>query len=148
MAIAGDTLEIRDGQIYLNGVIGENPTNIQFLHLVTYQGQLNTDRFEEWGILGGPSGDFAQVEQGRILMHLNQEQVELVRGMDPSVVVERVNIADVGQGNPNMVYPYDLQNNPTWTRDNYGPIYIPQNRNQYPTHSCKYQFVSQVYRNL
>ena len=126
VAVAGDTLEIRDGQLYLNGSPAENPTNIQFLHEVTFQGQLNTDRFEDWGILPFPSADIYSAEPGKFMLHLNQEQIELIKGMDPSVQVRRVDIAAVDPGNPNMVFPYDLQNNPDWSRDNFGPVFVPK----------------------
>ncbi|MCB0706304.1 MAG: signal peptidase I [Saprospiraceae bacterium] len=125
VAIAGDTLQIRDGQLYINGAISRNPEKIQFLYKVTYQGQLNTSVFEDWGILGGPSSDIASASPGLLYLHLNNEQVELIKGMDPSVQVERVDIASV-RNSPNMVFPYDLRHNQDWTIDNYGPLYVPK----------------------
>ncbi|MBR9922083.1 MAG: signal peptidase I [Bacteroidetes bacterium] len=125
VAVGGDTLQIRDGQISINGQPVENPEYIQFLHKVTYEGQLNTSKFAEWGILDGPSSDIASASPGLLYLHLNQEQVDKIKAMDPSVSVEKVDIGSLRK-NPNMVFPYDLNNNADWTIDNYGPLYIPK----------------------
>ncbi|MEM9992107.1 MAG: signal peptidase I, partial [Bacteroidota bacterium] len=52
VAVGGDSLEIRDRQLYINGQIAQNPVNLQFVYLVRYPPgtTLNTRKFEEWGI--------------------------------------------------------------------------------------------------
>ncbi len=52
VATPGDTLEVRNRQIYINGVAQTNPKNVQFQYIVkpTGNGQFNQKKLSEWGI--------------------------------------------------------------------------------------------------
>jgi signal peptidase I len=52
VATPGDTLEVRNRQIYINGVAQKNPTNVQYQYFVkpSGNGQFNQKKLSEWGI--------------------------------------------------------------------------------------------------
>ncbi len=128
VGMPGDTLEIRDRQVFLNGAAAENPTNIQFYYVVTYPGgNLNTRSFADWGI---SEDDVNRTQNPNIyLMFLTNEQKEKVQAMDASITIENVRFPD-DPSDPNYnsfrLFPNDPAHFGPWTVDNYGPIWIPK----------------------
>ncbi len=118
IGLPGDTLQIIDGQVHINGAPGENPEFMQFQYLLAGDmSQINPRRLEEWGIdegdtwgVGGQRGFF-----------LDNEQVRKMREADPNIQLIKVpNPPDARK-----LFPHDPPNYPGWSVDNYGPIYIP-----------------------
>jgi signal peptidase I len=117
----GDSLQIIDRQVYINGKAVPNPKNVQFAYQVLYpQGtNINTSRFQEWGIT---SEDLrAQGETGMVVI-LNNEQKEKIQAMDPNISIQPV---DMGQLK-NTLFPMHPTKYKDWTVDNFGPIWIPK----------------------
>lgn len=44
VAVGGDTIEVRNTQVYINGVLGENPEDMQFLYFIDTKGKTINDR--------------------------------------------------------------------------------------------------------
>jgi signal peptidase I len=121
IALPGDTLEIRDRQVYINGEAADNPRYLQFMYLVTYPGgNLNTRNFIDWGI---SQEDVISQTTGQMILILSDEQKEKVQAMDPSLLIEPVDMTKISNSS---VFPHDPLHFGEWTVDNYGPIYIPK----------------------
>ena len=112
IGLPGDSISIRDRQVYINGSPGQNPTNIQFAYIVRANSStLNLRKLREWGVNLDDSRDPVYM--------LTNEQVEKIKGMG-DVTVEHLN------QEPRPLFPYDPEINGSWTVDNYGPLYIPK----------------------
>ena len=122
VAIPGDTLEIRNMDLYINGERAEDPENIQFIHLINFpEGTtINTRNFSEWGIT---RDDIMEQNEQYIVAVLNPAQRSQIEMMDPNIKVTRM---DYGKLNPNpgKIFPHDPVRYP-YTTDNFGPLYVP-----------------------
>ena len=117
VGLPGDSIVIRDAQLYVNGVAAQNPTHRQFLYHVTPAVSLK--KLEEWNVSLGESERKA-ASQG--YFYLDDSQVEKVRGLGANYKVERV----PQDRFPGYVFPNDGKRYGGWTVDDYGPIYIPK----------------------
>lgn len=123
IGLPGDTLEIRDRQVYINGEIATPPRYLQFMYLVMYpSGNLNTRNFIEWGI---SREDVISSTAGQMILIMSEEQKEKVQAMDPNLVIEPVDMSNFND-TPGRVFPHDAQHFGEWTVDNFGPVYIPK----------------------
>lgn len=122
MGAPGDSLQIIDKQVHINGQPVKNPEHLQFLYYITLpQGfNLNMKRLDEWGI---DDGDFAGKDRaGNIYYHLDQSQVDKLKSLDKSIKVTPY----PQEVSPLKLFPNDPKNFPNWSVDNYGPIWIPK----------------------
>lgn len=106
----GDTLQIINRQIHIDGKPVANPTHVQFLYQIT--GNFNVKKLEEWGVNvseGNPSAG---------IFFMSPDQAEKVKGIGAEVQFYKLPSRDL--------FPHDKKNFPGWTNDNYGPIYIPE----------------------
>ncbi len=112
IAIAGDSLEIRNKQVYINGVAVKNPRNLQLMYQVVSDG-LNWNKVAELDI---------KIPQNRIIpFFLSEDQIQGLKRLDPTVKIEAVDMSQFSSG----LFPFD-ETHAHWTVDNYGPIYIPK----------------------
>ncbi len=122
IALPGDSLHIRNGQVYINGQPAQNPQHLQFAYyLRNTSGLLNLRKIEEIGVnlndaipVEFPNGEFRQY------YNLDAKQVEKVKSW--GISVERFEPGT----RPGYVFPNDAQQYGHWTVDNFGPIYIPK----------------------
>jgi signal peptidase I len=117
VALAGETLEIKDREIYINGKKTEKPTNAQFEYNVTVQGALNKKKLTDWGI---EMTSYGRVEGNINHLHLNDEQVKNIKGMDNVVNVELTPLDAAAR-----IFPNDKKNF-NWTLNNFGPLTLPK----------------------
>lgn len=140
VGLPGEVLELRENELYINGVLQKAPKFVQFNYYVqTTQQGLSERDFEVLGIsrddqrlVGRPesfeaslffanSGFDVQKEGGKTLFYLlplTQEMKQKLEG-DPKVLGIVIDTADQG-----LIYPVEYESG--WTRDNYGPILIPK----------------------
>lgn len=142
IGLPGDTLQIKGGQVYINGTPAVNPQEIQFNYFVQTTGPyIPEEMFIELGIS----------KDDRMLMSsdLNWEEGLLDMGLDRRDAQGRLTpvyhlpltrkMYDTLSGNKKLVsrivkepdlysgqmYPLNLHTG--WTRDDYGPVWIPAN---------------------
>ncbi len=124
IALPGDSLHIRNGQVYINGKPADNPRHMQFAYYIRNRsGMLNLRKLEEIGVnlsdaipVELPNGEL------RRYYNLDAEQVAQVKSWGPDIEVERFEPGT----RPGYVFPNDAQQYGHWTVDNFGPIYIPK----------------------
>lgn len=141
VGLPGDTLQIVDGQVMIDGKAIENPENLQFNYFVQTTGPLITDEmFRELGISNDDKwllddsnyestllgmGLDGRNEQGALnpVYHLplTKKMYETLSGnkkLISKIIMEPENEMFAGQ-----MYPLNLYTK--WNRNNYGPIWIP-----------------------
>lgn len=119
IGLPGDTLEIRSGQVYINGKEVENPSNLQFTYILRDPNK--TLDYQKLANLGVSLYDvYNGFEQN--LFNLDHAQVEEIVKLFPEVVIEKV---DRGEASPGAYFPNDAEYGKDWNVDNFGPIYIP-----------------------
>lgn len=138
VASPGDSLQIINKQLYLNGKPVQNPKHIQFSYVVDVPQNvtLSEKKLKEWNI--HPSqGDIYPVGRefysyvnitmpmtgNAYIMILDEEQKRKIQSMSPDIkIYDAIKTAE-----PLKLFPFDtITGNQTWSVDNYGPIYIPQ----------------------
>jgi signal peptidase I len=120
VGIAGQTLQIKDQVVYIDGKPVDFPAESQTYYIVTTGGQqLDETVMKEEYNLDITNGDELQSSsvpnQYRMLLTWRAREKMLKNGLAKSIVPEIDSMKDV--------YPYDHIHN--WTRDNYGPIWLP-----------------------
>ena len=125
VAIAGDTLQIKDGKVYVNGVPQESHPGIQNTYTVVTNGSaINSKLLEDLDVNPNEYW-FDATLPGYRTLPLNKENAEKVSKFGNVVSVNQ-NIDSYPPDYPDsylLIFPFsrDYQ----WTRDNYGPLYIP-----------------------
>jgi signal peptidase I len=138
VGLPGDTLQIIEHVVYLNGKANKEPDNVQYTYDVLFNDGaiLTNDFLKENGItcedLGLSSADKAyfksegqiqltqQFRNNRIIMPMTKQTAALLKSRKDLVQA----MAPVTGGNPAEVYPLNMVKD--WTRDNYGPVWIPK----------------------
>lgn len=123
VAISGDSIEIRDRQLYINGEEAKNPTNVQFVYSVTLpENRINMRDFEKWGI---SAEDQRRTDSNPMILILNEEQKKKIQAMDPQITIASFEYGQMTQ-DPMRTFPNDPKNFPDWNVDNFGPLYVPK----------------------
>ena len=116
VAVAGDTLEIRDTKIYINGALEPQSNTVQFLYQVAGDlNSINPKKREEWGLT-------RENQAARSVYYLSDEVAESIKATNTNIVVQRRSSGS----DPTKMFPHDPSINKGWTVDDFGPIYIPK----------------------
>lgn len=111
----GDTLQIIDKQIYLNGKAVENPKHMQFSYIAQLPSNINKKKLDEWGI------DIRELYRTGTLS-LDAEQYEKLKNLSPGIRIEDVPF----NAEPAKLFPNDPKHFNQWSVNDYGPIWIPK----------------------
>ncbi len=118
VGLPGDTLQIKDKEIYLNGKPSKQPENVQFNYWVTFKSPLPERVRHELGISKKDLQD-GNCGNGLFCLPLtNYTRDKLVTNSKLIASIEPC------ESKPGGLYP--LNSNTKWTADNYGPIWIPR----------------------
>ena len=123
VAVAGDTLEVRGGYVWVNGVQQETYPGIQLSYEVKTNGKkLNPKIIDKLG-LNVSELFYSSSLPGYPAMPLTQAMLEQLKG-NPVVESITPNLETVpSDGEEKELFPFV----PTgWTRDEYGPLWIPK----------------------
>ena len=122
VALPGDTLEVRDGLVLVNGERQEVYPGVQLSYSVRTNGQkINSKTVEELGL--NPSELYYNPAlPGYPVMLLTAEAHEKVRAL-PNVVEVRDNLDRNPEACSLEIFPFTPDSG--WTRDYFGPLWIP-----------------------
>ena len=126
VAIAGDTLEIRNGWVFINGVAQEDFAGIQSTYEVITNGMAINERILDRMGLSLSEVYFDGSVPGYTALALTGENVKEVKKLN-NVVEVRPNIDDYPPDYPDSpltIFPFSEDFK--WTRDQYGPLWIPK----------------------
>lgn len=121
VGLPGDTLQIIDRQIHINGKATENPNNMQFNYiLVDKSNTFSIRNLKKYGIT---DSDVQNNGMGVYSIDIDEKQLAIIKERFPDVIIQ---VNDYfNKPNPSGYFPNDPKNFTDWTLDNYGPIYIP-----------------------
>ena len=126
VAVHGDTLEIRDGMVYVNSEQLEVYPGVQNTYKVVTDGQrINPVHLEALGLNTAELWYDAQLP-GYPYMPLTAERLEKISAY-PNVVSVEQKIDVYPPDDPDSyltIFPFS--ENYRWTRDNFGPLWIPE----------------------
>jgi signal peptidase I len=126
VGIAGDLLEVRNGDVYINGVMQQKPPLSQGMYVIVTSGQpLDEDIMkEDYGIDITKPEEFVVIGNNKFEMLLSDQaahkmkQSGLAREIKPVVDTPK----DIRYRG--ILFPYDSIHQ--WTLDDYGPLWIPK----------------------
>ena len=115
VGLPGQTLQIKNRIVYLDGKPNKEPDNVQYTYYIKLKQHIPDDLMKELGISMEDLGSLNQ----RGCMPLTKATAKALAARKDIVENIRINTdATVGD-----LYPLNAVTN--WTRDNYGPIWIP-----------------------
>ena len=115
VGLPGQTLQIKDRIIYIDGKANKEPDNVQYTYIVKLKQRLNDDIMSDLGIT---MEDLASLNTNGY-MPLTNRAAKALRKMTDYVESVELNTTC------SDLDTYPLNGNLHWTRDNYGPIWIP-----------------------
>ncbi|MBO5499178.1 MAG: signal peptidase I [Bacteroidales bacterium] len=125
VAVAGDTLEIRNGQVYVNSQAQEVWPGVQNSYRVITNGQkINQVNLDKLGVNTRELWYYPELP-GYPEMPLTEQMLEKVKNYSNVVSVEQ-NIDVYPPDYPDSdltIFPFSYDYK--WTRDNFGPLWIP-----------------------
>ncbi len=129
----GQTLQIKDKVIYLDGKPNKTPDNAQFNYFVWFKREIPEDLAHELMLSradlygeGGESGLYAGGYAGMGILPLTKHAKEVLESHKELVD----SIHPVRYAEDAMLYPQNMNHH--WSQDNYGPLWIPAKGQQIP----------------
>ena len=124
VAIAGDTLEVRDGKVWVNGAQEPEYPGRQFTYKVVTSGsKINNLKLQDLG-LNLSELYFDPRLPGYPAMPLTDAMVEKVEALKSVVSVSRNIETFPSAGQDATIFPFTGKTR--WTADNFGPLWIPE----------------------
>ena len=116
----GDIVELKDGQLYVNGKVSQNFAGMQYDYQVTTNGTgINKRILDQLNIA---EADRNVASNGQYLFPLTDQNVAKIKALKNVKSVQKTNISK-GIHDPEM---FPFSNNYPWNVDNYGPLEIPK----------------------
>ena len=115
VGLPGQTLQIIDRTIYLDGKPNKDAQEVQYTYAIKLQAQMPVELMDELNI---SMEDITQLNQSGV-MPLTKRAAAVLKARKDIVKEIKIN-TDAPTGD---VYPLNARTK--WTRDNYGPIWIP-----------------------
>jgi signal peptidase I len=126
VAVAGDTLQIKNRVLYINNVAQPFPPYHEFKYTVTTSGPLDPDQLISMGIKFYPDdpdkNDVKQIDNNNYEINMDDgemaslKMLPLVKSIQP--------VIHSPQDESIFLFPYVASYN--WSEDNYGPMWIPK----------------------
>ena len=148
VGIAGDSLEVIDGYVYINGkkTVLPDRANPQYIFMVDTGGkQFSRGALQRYNIreaLWGSNGQLRTNAKGEFILNLTDKEAALI-AKNPIVKKITKNIDPKGTFTESL-FPHDPQYK--WSQDNYGPIYIPKAGDKVELNEKSIPFYEQIIR--
>lgn len=128
VAAAGDVLEVRNGEVFVNGEKGVIHPYAQRYHrlVVPSNDYVDADKLATMGInVRESQGDFEQMPDRSYLVNVTnkeKENLQLPKGyiLEPYIIDK-----NHPYYSPTQLFPYYLDTTVRWSVDNYGPLMVP-----------------------
>ena len=121
VAIAGDTLEIKNAVLYLNGVAQPFPAESELYYTVQSSSPLDEEQLQSFGIHTDPDlHEFMAFNNGMYIINMTQAEKKKVAALKNVIKVD-IQINPVS----NDLYPY-YDTTAHWSVDNFGPLWVPK----------------------
>lgn len=119
VGLPGQTLQIKNKIVYLDGKPNKEPDNVQYGYKVTFKANLPEDLIRELGITAEDLADASPMNPATHYMPLTKKALNALRHR-PDLV------ESISEEQPfsKFLYPLDMAKN--WTVHDYGPIWIPK----------------------
>jgi len=119
MGISGDTIEIKDGQVYINGLYKDEPEKLQFNYRVMMtEDSIDSDSLTKIGITEGGR----MRNKGEYWFTLNAENAQKLKSF--SIVKEVTPLMEKKGSYSDYMFPENEHF--LWNVDFFGPLYIPK----------------------
>ena len=115
VGLPGQTLEIRNQKVFIDGKAGKEPEQAQHSYNVKLKRHFTDEEMKEWGITMEELGylnSFGAMPMTKQTVETLKKRKDIVESIEPNVEADEWDI-------------YPQNGNYHWTRDNYGPIWIP-----------------------
>jgi signal peptidase I len=155
LAVAGDILEVRGGEVYVNGTRAPIPPKSEYEYVVQFKPGVtpNADLMkDEYGITeidnappGSPANSY-KMNIPHYMVQTLQQQPFIAAPL--TIVNETYNAADINalyEHSSGEVFPQDTTYF-KWTKDNYGPVWIPKKGASVPLTDSTYQLYQRTIR--
>ena len=116
VAIGGDSIQIKDTQVYINGKPADNPDKIQYQYVLITSENLNDRIFRANDIT-----DYFRVPVGYVV-HTSPATAEKLKGM-PFIKQVIMDKRQNGEPDP-QIFPNNSKFN--WNADFFGPLWVPK----------------------
>jgi signal peptidase I len=126
LGLPGETLQIRDGIVYVNGKAIPQPKNVQYSYFVETDGtQISEDLFDEMGISKADRNHaldmYGNIIPNMYSLPLTGEMLKTLQGQSWVQGIERIQ-----PGDHDIILTYPVGYDYGWTHANYGPVWIPK----------------------
>ena len=122
VAIPGDSLQVINGQLYINGKPQEKAGEVQYRYTILTDGtQINPRALQKLGV---SVEDFQQgyIQPGYYVIPLTEKMANRISTFNIVKKIERINAGN--RDGSKYVFPHNSQYK--WNEDNYGPIWLPK----------------------
>ncbi len=119
VGLPGDTLEVRNGQVYCNNIYTDMPEQLQFNYRVQCdRDSIQSDTLVKWGITEG--GKYRN--KGEFWFNLSLTDIDRMKKLPHLTSIEPL-LKKKGVFND---YIFPASENYLWNEDFFGPVYIPK----------------------
>ena len=133
VGIPGDTLTIKDRQVYANGAPLADPPDMQYEYTLTATEIISDKTFAKWGV------DFHEVPSPTVTKNGVYHSLAISPGMREHILAQKNPLVKSIELTPrnatrrrpeDLLFPYRssrtfVNNYDKWTEDNFGPVWIP-----------------------
>ena len=144
VGIAGDIVEVKNGDVYINGEASPKPEQMQYSYDVMTNRKLNAEFFSDYGVNQESYLEFT--DNSGYLVFASEEVVNRLKS---SPVVTSVTKRIQKVGGESGIFPDGMMMG--WNRDTFGPLQIPSEGWTIPLTSenvIKYGFTIEKYEGL
>jgi signal peptidase I len=127
IAIGGDSIQVKDRQVYINGKAAENPPKMQYTYKVFTTEEFPDRIFRKYKIpnFGDYKKNLMYLDSGKVgyLIEMTPDLVEKFKADGLSKDIEIYNHKKDGRGS--ILFPMNKKSF-EWDIDNYGPLWVPK----------------------